>query len=140
MTDFTQLMDPPPPTDWPEAGSFRGACLADFEPEDRAVLLQAGKILALSAIAGDPESDPAEHYRAAVQDARALAVYLREVRELATEVESRPSRPPPWRRMPNTGGASWKTWWPAWTPTYVGCRLEARGGDAVGVAALSRRR
>jgi hypothetical protein len=44
-------------------------------------------ILATSAMAGDPEQDPADHYRAAVQDARKLAVYLKEVRELATEVE-----------------------------------------------------
>jgi hypothetical protein len=57
------------------------------DPADRAVLRQAGKILALAAIAGDPESDPVDHYRAAVQDARALAVYLGDVRELATEAE-----------------------------------------------------
>ncbi|HSL83672.1 MAG TPA: hypothetical protein VLF66_12930 [Thermoanaerobaculia bacterium] len=87
MTDFTQLMDSPPAADWTEAGIVRAAFLAVFDAEDRAILRQAGKILALSAIAGDPESDPAEHYRAAVQDARALAVYLREVRELATEAE-----------------------------------------------------
>lgn len=87
MTDFTQMMDSPPPADWTEAGIFRAAFLAVFDAEDRAVLRQAGKILALSAIAGDPESDPADHYRGAVQDAQALAVYLEEVRELATEAE-----------------------------------------------------
>ena len=88
MTDFTRLTDSPPPADWTEAGIFRAAFLAVFDPEDRAVLRQAGKILAVSAIAGDPVSDPADHYRAAVQDAQALAVYLREVSELAAEVES----------------------------------------------------
>lgn len=87
MTDFTRSMDSPPPADWTEAGIFRAAFLAVFDAEDRAVLARAGKVLAVAAIAGDPESDPADHYRTAVQDARALAGYLREVSELATEAE-----------------------------------------------------
>lgn len=42
MTDFTQLMDPPPPTDWTDHGIFRAAFLAVFDPEDRTVLRQVG--------------------------------------------------------------------------------------------------
>ena len=76
--------------DWTEDGAFRHAFLYLFDEEDAHRLQQAGVILAQAAIAGDPEDDPTVRFEAACRDARALRVYLQEVRDLAREDEGDP--------------------------------------------------
>jgi hypothetical protein len=76
--------------DWTEDGAFRHAFLFLFDDEDAHRLQQAGVILARAAIAGDPEDDPMVQFEAACRDARALRVYLQEVRDLAREDEDDP--------------------------------------------------
>ena len=73
--------------DWTEDGAFRHSFLYLFDEEDAHRLQQAGVILARAAIAGDPEDDPTVRFEAACRDARALRVYLQEVRDLAREDE-----------------------------------------------------
>jgi hypothetical protein len=73
--------------DWTDDGAFRSAFLYLFDEEDAYRLQQAGVILARAAIAGDPEDDPTVRFEAACRDARALRVYLQEVRDLAREDE-----------------------------------------------------
>jgi hypothetical protein len=76
--------------DWTEDGAFRHSFLYLFDEEDAHSLQQAGVILARAAIAGDPEDDPTVRFEAACRDARALRVYLQEVRDLAREDEDDP--------------------------------------------------
>jgi hypothetical protein len=76
--------------DWTEDGAFRHSFLYLFDDEDAHRLQQAGVILARAAIAGDPEDDPTVRFEAACRDARALRVYLQEVRDLAREDEDDP--------------------------------------------------
>ena len=85
MTDFTRLMCPPPPADWTEDGIFRAAFLALFDNQDRAALRRAGKVLAIQARAGAAPEEPeiAGPLRAALEDARVLATFLRETAESA---------------------------------------------------------
>jgi hypothetical protein len=73
--------------DWTEDGAFRHSFLYLFDEEDAHHLKQAGVILARAAIAGDPEDDPTVRFEAACRDAKALRVYLQEVRDLAREDE-----------------------------------------------------
>jgi hypothetical protein len=76
--------------DWTEDGAFRSAFLYLFDDEDAHLLQQAGVILARAAIAGDPEDDPTVRFEAACRDAKALRLYLQEVRDLAREDEDDP--------------------------------------------------
>ncbi|HSL83232.1 MAG TPA: hypothetical protein VLF66_10675 [Thermoanaerobaculia bacterium] len=76
--------------DWTEDGAYRHAFLYLFDDEDAHRLQQAGVILARAALAGDPEDDPTVRFEAACRDARALRVYLQEVRDLAREDEDDP--------------------------------------------------
>ena len=76
--------------DLTEDGAFRHSFLYLFDEEDAHRLQQAGVILAQAAIAGDPEDDPASRFEAACRDAKALRVYLQEVRDLAREDEDDP--------------------------------------------------
>jgi len=85
MTDFTRLMCPPPAADWTDDGIFRAAYLALFDTEDRAALRRAGKVLAQQVRNGAPTEEPeiAAPLRAALEDARMLATFLREIAESA---------------------------------------------------------
>ncbi|HSL81470.1 MAG TPA: hypothetical protein VLF66_01760 [Thermoanaerobaculia bacterium] len=76
--------------DWTEDGAFRHSFLYLFDEEDAHRLQKAGVILARAAIAGDPEDDPTSRFEAACRDAKALRVYLQEVRDLAREDEDDP--------------------------------------------------
>lgn len=75
----------PQPADPTDDGAFRYSFLALFDEEDAHHLQQAGVILTQAALAGDPEYDPMDRFEAACRDARALRVYLQEVRDLARE-------------------------------------------------------
>lgn len=77
----------PQPADPTDDGAFRHAFLALFDEEDAHHLQQAGVILSQAVIAGDPQYDPMDRFEAACRDARALQVYLQEVRDLAREDE-----------------------------------------------------
>jgi hypothetical protein len=83
MTDFTRLMCLPPPADWTNDGIFRAAYLALFDTEDRAALRRAGKALAVQAYSGDTPEEPevVGPLRAALEDVRMLATFLREIGE-----------------------------------------------------------
>lgn len=69
--------------DWTEDGIYRAAYLSLFDAEDREALLRVGRVLASQAISGDTVDEPmgVAHFRAAIEDARMLAEYLREISE-----------------------------------------------------------
>ena len=78
--------------DWSEHGAYRAAFLEKFRPEYRPVLQKAGSILAVQVISGDRHNEPVvlSGFRAALEDARALADYLGQIAEegaLTTEGE-----------------------------------------------------
>lgn len=81
MPDREKSNPPPPLTDWTDHGVFRAAFLERFDPKDRPVFRQAGKVLAVQVISGDVHHEPVvlSELEAAYRDAVALADYLREV-------------------------------------------------------------
>jgi hypothetical protein len=89
MTPDDPAPDPSPPgfADWSEDGAFRAAFLELFAGEERSVLRRAGAILAGQAISGDTHDEPVviSHLAAAAEEARMLAVYLREIHEKAVD-------------------------------------------------------
>lgn len=80
-------MSSPPLRDWADDGIYRAAFLELFDRGDRAVLRRAGAILASQAISGDSHEEPVviSHLEAAAEDARMLAVYLREIHGKAVD-------------------------------------------------------
>jgi hypothetical protein len=82
--------------DWTDHGIYRAAYLSLFDPDERDILRRAGIILAEQAISGDTSDDPVvvSHFRAAIDDARMLAEFLREIAEKAvgTEIPTRAGR------------------------------------------------
>lgn len=85
MTDFTRLVCTPPPAHWTDDGIYRAAYLALFDTEDRDALRRAGKVLAQQVTNGAPPEEPGivGPLRAALEDARMLAAFLREIAESA---------------------------------------------------------
>lgn len=85
-----------PLADWTDHGVYRAAYLYLFPPDERDVLRRAGIILGEQAISGDTADDPAvvSHFRAAIDDARMLAEFLREIAEkgVGTEIPTAAGR------------------------------------------------
>jgi hypothetical protein len=71
------------PVCWTDDGIYRAAFLALFEPAHRAVLRQAGDIIATQAIAGSEGIEPVvDDLRAAAEDARMTSRYLQQIAEM----------------------------------------------------------
>jgi hypothetical protein len=96
MPDRQKSIPPRPLADWTDHGIYRAAYLSLFDPDERDILRRAGVILAEQAISGDTSDDPAvvSHFRAAIDDARMLAEFLREIAEKAvgTEIPTKAGR------------------------------------------------
>jgi serine/threonine protein kinase HipA of HipAB toxin-antitoxin module len=76
---------------WSEHGAYRAAFLEQFSPEDRRVLRRAGAILAARVLSRDTHHEPIvlSEFRAALEDARMLREYLRQIAETSVdELES----------------------------------------------------
>jgi hypothetical protein len=71
------------PVDWTDDGIYRAAFLALFEPAHRAVLRQAGYIIATQVIAGDEGGEPiVRDLRAVAEDARMISRHFQQIAEL----------------------------------------------------------
>ena len=88
VTDFTQLMDLPPPTDRPRpVSSGPPSSPSSIERTAPSSARPVGSSPSRQSPGTPRAINPTDHYRAAVQDARAPAVYLAWVRELVTEAD-----------------------------------------------------